>query len=107
MCGWIFFYSVVVDSYESLRVLIGINIVYNLPISDLNGGTEDRMYHQQAWDRGAAKIRGSGQYTGGKGKGCSSEGHQESGEMKQQKPHEVQQQLRPAWDRKSLCGSAG
>lgn len=34
MCGWLFFcclFSVVVDSYKSLKVPIGANIVCNLP----------------------------------------------------------------------------
>ena len=41
-------FLVVVDSYKSLRVPTGTITVYNLPITDLNGGTEDRTHHQQA-----------------------------------------------------------
>lgn len=61
------------------------------------------MHYQQAWAQGTVKVRESGQYTVGKGK-ASSDGHQESREMNSQKPHKVQQQLRPAWERKSPMG---
>lgn len=103
VCGWSFFVVCFLWWWtvrNPWRVPVGATIVYNLPVSDLNGGTEDRMHYQQAWGWGAAKVRESGQYTGGKGK-ASSEGHQESREMNWQKPHKVQQQLRPAWERKS------
>lgn len=100
VCGWSFFVVCFLWWWtvrNPWRVPVGATVVYNLPICDLNGGTEDRMHYQQAWGRGTVKVRESGQW---KGK-ASSEAHQESREMNSQKPHKVQQQLRPAWERKS------
>lgn len=79
MCVAGYFLLVVFCDGGQLQILEGpywANIVDNLLISDLNVGTQNRIHCQQAWGVGgvAAKIRESGQYTGGKGKGCLSEG---------------------------------